>query len=374
MHKERPAFNQTELDVIGGHPCGALEMFKHMGFPPMPPVEPLFNRPITCKENYKLAVSGEKPYWTPTSGWAYCDVNVYRPRIFPDNVASRIVYDGQEPIEYSDGYEMKGWFDLTWVFVPAAGGATVKPGSPLIEDMNDWEKLIKWPDLDALDWESTAKKDAKYLDTPQMNQLCLLNGFWERLMSLMDVSGAAIALIDEDQTDAVKAFFDKYADFLVDCIGRMKKACPQIDGVLIHDDWGHQNGSFFSLDTVMEMIVPYLRRVTDYVHSQGMIFELHSCGKGQSLVPAYIASGVDVWCPQSINDFDMLTEKYKNEPIWFGAQDVGVPQDTPDEVAAAAAHEWFEKHKDQHAMLALSAANPVFMGEIYRLSREYYSK
>jgi len=36
----------------------------------------------------------------------------------------------------------------------------------------------------------------------------LINGFWfERLISFMGFEGAAEALIDEDQTDAVKAIF-----------------------------------------------------------------------------------------------------------------------------------------------------------------------
>ncbi len=113
------------------------------------------------------------------------------------------------------------------------------------------------PDLDALDWDRCENNNKDYLDTPQHNQLGILCGFWERLMSLMDVEGAAVALIDEDQSEGLHRFFDQYADFLIDYITRMKKICD-IDGVLIHDDWGHQNGAFFSLDTAMEMFVPYL--------------------------------------------------------------------------------------------------------------------
>ena len=60
------------------------------------------------------------------------------------------------------------------------------------------------------------------MDTPQANELCLLDGFWERLISLMDVSGAAIALVDEDQKDALHAFFDRYADHMIECIRRVK--------------------------------------------------------------------------------------------------------------------------------------------------------
>lgn len=48
-----------------------------------------------------------------------------------------------------------------------------------------------------MDIEGCAAKDKAFLETPQYNELGILSGFWERLISLMDVSGAAIALIDE---------------------------------------------------------------------------------------------------------------------------------------------------------------------------------
>jgi len=101
---------------------------------------------------------------------------------------------------------MPGFFDLNWVYVPVAGGSTVAPGKPKIEDMSEWEKYISMPDLDALDWDRCENNNKDYLDTPQHNQLGILCGFWERLMSLMDVEGAAVALIDEDQSEGLIAF------------------------------------------------------------------------------------------------------------------------------------------------------------------------
>ena len=354
------------------HPCGAAEMIRNSGGVNVPDEEPLYNRPISEKENFQLFFSGKKPYWIPLGGWAYCDINVFRPRIHPDNVACHIICDGEEAYSYDSLVMKSNWFDLEWVYVPVAGGATVNPGKPKIEDMSHWEDIISLPDLDAMDWDSLAEKNREYLNTTQLNQLGILCGFWERLMSLMDVEGAAIALIDEDQQDGVKRFFDRYADLLIEYINRVKDRCD-IDCVLIHDDWGHQNGAFFSPNTAMEMLVPYLRRVTDVVHARGMYFELHSCGKNETLVPAYLAAGVDLWCPQAINDIEMLAQKYKGQPIAFGQQKpVEIPEGTTEAEIEQIAKDWFETYHDTRVMGAFLATPPSFTRALYKVSRQAY--
>lgn len=363
----RPPFEDSELQVIGG----AFSSAACPMFPGKLPPEPLFNRPITPRENLKLAFSGQKPYWIPQTGWCFCDVRNFRPRQIPDNYATHLVFDGGDAIEY-DSMTKRGWFGLDWVYVPVAGGATVKPGTPLIEDMNDWEELVVWPDLDAIDWKEMGEMNEAFLDTPQSRELGMLDGFWERLISLMDVSGAAMALIDEDQQDAVHAFFDKYADFMIDYIRRVREVCP-IEGVLIHDDWGTQNGPFFSLETAREMLLPYLKRIVDYLHSEGMYYEQHSCGNCTRLAPVYVEAGVDVWNPQDMNDFDALIQVARGTRLHIAMPDACAPDASPEE-AVAAAQAWFAKYGHENVTYAPFAPNPAFLAELYRLSREAFAK
>ena len=127
-------------------------------------------------------------------------------------------------------------------------------------------------------------------------------------------------------------------------------------------------------DTAMEMFVPYLKRVTDAVHKLGMYFELHSCGKNETLVPAYIAAGVDLWCPQVINDVKMLAEKYKDAPITFGMQGIDVSADAAEEEQRQAAVSWFETYKDYRVVPAFMNSTPTIAATLYKLSREYYNR
>lgn len=361
----RPAFDPKEYNVIGAAPSSVAAPM----FPGETPPEPLFDRPITARENLKLAFSGQKPYWIPQTGWCYCDVRNFRPRQIPDNYATHLVFDGGDFIDY-DTDTKRGWFNLDWVFVPVAGGATVKPGSPMIEDMNDWEELVQWPDLDAVDWEAIGSMNKEFLNTTQSNEAGLLDGFWERLISLMDVAGAAMALIDEDQQDAVKAFFDKYADFQIEYIRRLNEVCD-LDGILIHDDWGTQNGPFFSVDTAREMLFPYLKRVVDFCHSLGLYYEQHSCGNCTALAELYAEAGVDLWNPQPMNDFDKLVEIARGTRLHIAFGDI-VPEDMPEEEARQAARDWFTKYGSENVTYAPVMPNQAFGAELYKVSREAF--
>ena len=139
-----PAFRPEELQIVGWNspPFGGM------------PRSPKFNTPITPKENWQLVMEGKKPCWMPFS----TDIQGFRPRIIPDNVVCGLVVDGGPPLGVED-YSGKGWFDTEWVYVPMVGGATVKPGAPQIEDINDWPSILRFPDIDAYDWEAHVAED-----------------------------------------------------------------------------------------------------------------------------------------------------------------------------------------------------------------------
>ena len=339
--------------------------------PPYDPEKESSRNPIVpARENFRLAFSGEKPYWMPHVSMFGGDMVAFRPRVFPDNLATRGIIDGEPPIEWTSNVGT-GYFGLQWVFVNQVGGATVKPGAPLIEDMNDWEEKLVWPDLDELDWEGLGKNNKEYLGGGTFSEIAMLDGCWERLISLMDVSGAAMAMIDEDQHDALIRFFTKYTDLEIEEIRRVKEVCD-ISCVLIHDDWGHQNSSFFSLATAREMLLPNLKRLIDAIHDMGLYYEQHSCGYCTEMVPAYMEAGVDLWCPQPLNDLDRITKECEGSRLHIGMDIPGVTPATPPEEAVEAARRWFDKYGDRPVFY--SGMNAAAAEELYRLSRVAYAR
>ena len=83
--------------------------------------------------------------------------------------------------------------------------------SELLDDVNNWKEKIIIPDISDWGWEEEAK--AVSLDPRFSHEMSLVNGFWfERLISFMDFMEAAVALIDEEQEDAIKELFAATTD------------------------------------------------------------------------------------------------------------------------------------------------------------------
>jgi len=255
--------------------------------------------------------------------------------------------------------------------VPQVGGATVKPGKPALTDICNWREQIAMPDLDAMDWEGSAAKNKAFLDTTQARELCMLSGLWERLISLMDVDNAAVALIDEDQQEGVHDFFSTLCDLYDELIDRYATYFD-LDMIVMHDDWGTQRAPFFSLDTCREMIVPYMKRVVDACHRNGLIFELHCCGMNETLVPAMIEAGVDLWCGQTMNDFEKLSAMYPDSCLSFGVTLPPLDESATEDEVAALAKQYFNTYKDRRAVF--TGLDPRMRDALYREARLYFTE
>lgn len=328
-------------------------------------------------------LEGRTPYWIPENGWFFCDVNEFRPRQHPDNLANHQCIDGGDFVDWNAlGKVVTGWFDLPLEWKPLSMGATVRPGTPTMEDLNDWESL-KWPDLDEMDFEEMGRLNKDYLATDKANQLGIQFGLWERMMNIMGVSNAAVALIDEDQENAVHEFLDKLSDLYIDYIDRVSKVC-RIDSIMFHDDWGTQKSAFFSLDTAMNIFVPAMKKIVDFAHSGGIVFEHHCCGNASSLVPAMEACGSDYWFPQAaINDLDQLIEDYKDCHITFAVGNPILPKGSSQEEIREIAKKWVDKYKDKGILLQQdinltvypehdASLYPQFSAAVYEYSRIAY--
>lgn len=346
---QRVPFSKEEFEIVGSYPSA------WPGFPD----SPKYNTPVTPRENFIAMMRGEKPLWIPSSA----DIVTILPKALPDNIAR------SKPEE---NYDPRDMFGVEWVFVDVVGGATVKPGNPTMTDANDWIEKIPFPDVDSWDWAKCAADNAPILDGGRVRCASIVSGLFERMISWMDFSYAAEALIDDDQKEAVhamlsrlcqtwEAIIDKYVEYF------------QLDMLQFHDDWGAQRAPFFSLATVREMILPYLKRVIDYAHSKGLIVEMHSCGKNELLVPAMIEAGVDTWTGQPMNDKDMLYEKYGDKLV-LGVSPAAVSPDASDEEIFAAAKDFVDKYASGFPKKAVLAsffgAPPKMRDYIYELSRE----
>ena len=347
-------FSEDELKIVGQYVAPTESWFA----PPK-----IYNTPITAEQNLRAALKGEDYLWMPT----LTDICNVQSRINPDHIARAEVQDlgPKQALEEKGGPDL---FGVEWVFVPTVGGSMEKPGNPhLLNDANEWKEKIVWPDIDSFDWEGMAKLNAPFRDQPRVIGCTFQNGMFERLISFMGFEGASMALIDEDQQDAVKELFDKLADMYIHFISKYREAIG-VREVYFHDDWGSQRAPFFSVDTCIEMIVPAIRKIADWCHERDMIFQLHSCGKNELLVPAMIEAHVDIWWGQTMNDKAMLYEKY-GDKIMLGIDVPPLPMDADHDTIVKTAKEFVAKYTKYPAMAAAFMTPPGMMEEIYKQSR-----
>lgn len=351
-----PEFDKSEMQIVGENPA-------KFGMP----ATPIFNYPCSMKEAVK-ATYRRQPYWQIYG----VDMHMMTPGVNPDNIARAFAFESQEFIPVTDGC-VPDMFGIEWEYVPAVGGSMVRPGAPFAE--NAWELLekVRWPEPDNWDWVGSAKaNNGTFLKSENYNVIGFLNGWFERLISMMDFENALMALYDEEQKPAVHEFFDKLSDLYINIIGHYIDSYPEIDGFSIHDDWGSQKETFFSPALCAEMIVPYMRRVTDYIHSRGKSCEFHSCGQNIKQVPNMIDAGWDAWFPQDIVDTHKVYELYGDKIIVGVDPQINPADKSEDEMRKAArtfVDRFMQPGKPCFFHYTMECCTPAFCEELYAYSR-----
>ena len=339
--------------------------------PFMPGVK-MINYPVSPYEGIK-ALYDRKPVWQVLDSM---DNRIFTPRILPDNVARAFVIEGA-PFDAATEGGGPDMFGIEWEYIPVATGSMVRPGKPFLEEADEWYDKLVWPDIDAWDWEGSAKlNNGTFLSPDNFNVAWFQTGWYERLISFMDFEAAIMALYDEDQKEAVKALFDKLTDLYIRIFEKYITYFPDVHAFFIHDDWGSQKETFFSPALAEEMIVPYMKRVTDYLHSKGKYCILHSCGQLLKQVPNIIAAGWDAWGPQLMNDSYKIYELY-GDKLLIGINPDPLPEGATEEEQRAAAREFANKfcNPDKPSFFNFYSASiltPAYREELYKQSRINY--
>ena len=315
---------------------------------------------MTPRENFIRFLKNEEYEWTPTN----VDQLQFRPTLILDHVARGMVAQ-QNP--YTGEYGGKDLFGIDWVFEPAVGGSMEV--APLFEDIEDWEDHVVFPDVDSLDWEGCAKENEEYLKTDKIVFSTIYTGFFERLISFVGFENSAMALIDEDQQEDVHKIFEKLTEVYIKLVQRLHRHF-NVEIIEIHDDWGTQRDTMFSVATLKEMILPYMKKVIDAAHEEGMFVELHSCGKIDSFIPAVIEAGFDTWRGQAaVIDKKTLVENY-GDKFKFGVE-IRPAAPLSDEEAMELAKKTLADYQGKNVWVVLArTVSPAQRNAIYQYIRE----
>jgi len=263
---------------------------------------------MTSRENWILTLERKPHEWQPR----FSEMHRFGPEEIGD-------YKGRGFVKQQAPFDMKnaggkGLFGVEWHFEPEVGGA-IDMGRQY-DDISEWKNKIKIDDIDAIDWEGIAKKNAEYLNAPdKFKCMTMFTGYFERLIAFSSFEDAALALIDPDSEEAVHELFDAMTEYYCEYVRRCHKYFGT-DMIEMHDDWGSQRAPLFSPATIDEMILPHMQKVIDTCHELGMYFQLHSCGLIEDLLPVIIKHGIDTWVGQDCCDKEKLVNLYGDQFVF----------------------------------------------------------
>jgi len=230
------------------------------------------------------------------------------------------------------------WFGVNWTVTKAVGmdAGTPTPGMHVLNDITEWKEKNVIPSkefLDAFDWEGYCHRFTQNWDREErISYFWLPAGFFERIHHLMPFEEAIYAFYDEPELTG--EFLDALLEFKLYMIKKIKEyANPDV--LIFFDDYGAANGMFFTEDIWLEFIAPRLKKVIDYAHELGFIFEMHSCGFITPLVKHLVEMNIDALQPlQALNDVRYVKETFGHRIVIHGgitASDLvglGVPHET----------------------------------------------
>lgn len=247
---------------------------------------PKFDTPVTALQNFERAITRQSPLWVPNS------LTDYQTLMFQDLGLGRQI-GANFHNKATEDYAFTDWFDVQLTWVVSAGGATNTPNTHLLEDITDWEKVIKFPVLSEWDWKTKADAFMKNEYIPgKVVHIDLHNGVIQRLIAVLGgYTEGMFALSLEPE--AVRDFFEALADHMIELVDLLCSLYP-VNLMTIHDDWGTEKDTFFGPKMMEELVFPPTKRIIDHIRSKGVHFMLHSCGNITRFIPYMIDMGAEL--------------------------------------------------------------------------------
>lgn len=146
-------------------------------------------------------------------------------------------------------------------------------------------------------------------------------GIVEGTSTLLGIENCWMALGSEP--DLMTAWFDRYADWLVDLIDSCVDA--GVDIITLSDDWGSNQNMLFSPRMWRRMIKPFSERVIKRANSRGVPVNLHSDGFIMQIMDDVIDIGFSMMHPVQESagmDPQTIKDQYGKDLTLYGSLDV----------------------------------------------------
>lgn len=303
---------------------------------------------MTSKERFLAAVNLEQPDRVP-----YYDFLFFQD-LFKAVIGRRPeAYNAKDAIECAK----KLGLDAVWVPTNAFSGYSSEISSDGVYT-DEWGTVFKkdeasWPIDAPIDYPIKNREDLKKYNAPDPNasgriddvrygveaandEIAVIGGVAGVLTTawfLMGVDNIAIQLYDDPAF--VKEVFDLSFEFNRVMVERLIKE-GNVDAVIVSEDLGYENGTFFAPDHIREYIFPYHVKFVELIHSMGKPALLHCDGNINGIFEDIVNLGYDAIHPLEKKchmDLREIKAKYGHRICLIGNVDssITLPFGTEDE-------------------------------------------
>lgn len=248
----------------------------------------------------------------------------HRPHDHVGNTMTDICQTGANRETFENGPAGGGLdgFGCKWASSASALGFGVPAaGRPVLTDICDWERVVKFPDLDAFDWEGLAREQlARFDPKNQIQEYSMWNAQFLRLTHLMGFEEGLCAM--QEEPEACAALLDAITDYKIRVAEYAVKYFHP-DTICAYDDVATERSTFMSPAKYRELIKPTHKKFNDAVKSMGVIPNLHVCGRCEAIVPDIVDEGAAAWeiC-QPENDLTGLQKTVGDALAFLGGYDM----------------------------------------------------
>ncbi len=226
--------------------------------------------------------------------------------------------------EYFENGPAAGGFDefgVMWEGTDSAGGAHVPLADPIVlEDITAWEDVVKFPDVDKIDFKGMAEEQLSAIDrSKNWVDYSSYNAQFLRVTHLMGFMEGLCAFFEEPE--ATSALMSAITDYKIRCLERIKEYYNP-DFYTAYDDTATQNSLFISPSVYRELIKPQHKRLFDACREMDILPIIHTCGKCEAIVGDFIDEGAVAWTSaQPVNDICGILDKYGRQISVMGGYD-----------------------------------------------------
>ena len=189
------------------------------------------------------------------------------------------------------------------------------------DSVEEVEWNYHWPNPDWWDYSSIRSQIAHKENSP------ILAGHYEPFLIYKDLRGQQKAFIDMvENPELVHYCLEKLFDLGFTEIQRMYDQIPgKVMLTYVAEDMGGQKDLMLSPAHIREFLLPKMKQVIDFIHSQGAFAFHHNDGSIRRIIPDMVTAGIDILNPIQWRSKNMdrreLKKDFGNDVVLHGAMD-----------------------------------------------------